>query len=362
MRCTASLLVMGWSLGIGAAGLAAADRLDQPPAAATEKIADTPDLTQTDKEAGFPAGGSTFCGPTAVSNSIIWLGRHGHPRLIPQAASPKQSQIALAKLLGSPRYLGNSDQGVGPYRLCRGVTRYVLDQGCPTGQVACRGWRPHPSEFSADVNIPQIRWLQAAIQGTSAVWLNLGWYKYSPDRDEYERFAGHWVTMVGYGVDSNGKPDDSIIIIHDPAPRAGPAGKANYVSLQPIASGRLVGKTKGLPRPAKGLYKMTGGMRIKRGADCAILDLGVALRLPQSPQVSKPSEGRTRPRRHKAPRRLLQAKPRTREETASAKLRLATLLIKATPQRAGQRLQEIVDKLPHTKAADRARQLLAELP
>jgi hypothetical protein len=41
------------------------------------KVAETPDLVQTCRAAGFFKGGSDYCGPVAASNSLVWLARRG---------------------------------------------------------------------------------------------------------------------------------------------------------------------------------------------------------------------------------------------------------------------------------------------
>ena len=46
-----------------------------------------------------------------------------------------------------------------------------------------------------------------------------------------------------------------------------------------LESGKLTGKMRNLPRPARDLYSMGGGMHLKRGAHLAILDGAVGLRL-----------------------------------------------------------------------------------
>jgi hypothetical protein len=83
---------------------------------------------------------------------------------------------------------------------------------------------------------------------------------------------------VGVGQRENGKPDPAILIIHDPAPRAGKNPLSQAVKMIPMESGELIGKTTNLPRSAAGLFKMAGEMRIKESADCAILDGAVLLR------------------------------------------------------------------------------------
>ena len=52
-----------------------------------------------------------------------------------------------------------------------------------------------------------------------------------------------------------------------------------------ISSGRLVGAFAGLPVGAKGFYRLTGGLRIRPGAEAAILDCAVVMQMavPYSP-------------------------------------------------------------------------------
>ena len=53
----------------------------------------------------------------------------------------------------------------------------------------------------------------------------------------------------------------------------------DYTKVELIESGELTGNKIGLPRSAVGYYKLTRGMRIKSGADHAILDGAVVLQM-----------------------------------------------------------------------------------
>ncbi len=47
------------------------------------KVETTPDLRQSLPDAKLPFGGVPYCGPVAVSNSMVWLSRNGFERLAP---------------------------------------------------------------------------------------------------------------------------------------------------------------------------------------------------------------------------------------------------------------------------------------
>ena len=64
----------------------------------------------------------------------------------------------------------------------------------------------------------------------------------------------------------------NVLIVHDPAPRAGQSFANEYVQTSMIRSGMLEGKLAGLPRLAKGYLRLGNGMHIKSGADVAIVD------------------------------------------------------------------------------------------
>jgi hypothetical protein len=55
------------------------------------KVDTTPDLRQSLAAAHLPYGGDPYCGPVAVSNSLVWLSRNGFnpPRVRPEATHHK---------------------------------------------------------------------------------------------------------------------------------------------------------------------------------------------------------------------------------------------------------------------------------
>jgi hypothetical protein len=256
-----------------------APSLQQLPDLCIEKLDSTADLTQTDPNAGLPNGGKSHCGPVAVSNSLLWLADNGFDNLAPILADRRKVQFEIARALGSKHYMNtNVKRGTGASGVLEGVGRYIEDNGYEYRYLKYQGWRNHPSRFGLGVAVPELDWLKSGVRGNSGVWLNVGWYKYDSSNDEYVRIGGHWVTLVGYGVDENGRCGPAILIIHDPAPRCG-KDPHEYVQMKLMNSGRLTGKSSGLPRQAKGYYIMAGGMHVRKGADFGILDGAVVLKM-----------------------------------------------------------------------------------
>lgn len=253
--------------------------LSRSSASYTEKIDSTGDLTQTARDAGLPNAGITYCGPVAGSNSIMWLANNGFQHLAPNILDRRKAHIEVARALGSEEYMNtNLKTGTGAAGVMLGLARYIEDKGYEYAYLRFQGWRTHPPRFSTGQDIVRLDWIKKGILGDSAVLLNAGWYKFDPWKDEYTRIGGHWVTLVGYGVDKNGQIDPNVLIVHDPSPRCG-RNPHEYVRMEPITGGRLAGNRAGLPRLAKGYYKMTGGMHVNNAADFAILDGAVVLKM-----------------------------------------------------------------------------------
>lgn len=250
------------------------------PAVYIEKLDSTPDLTQTDPNGRLPNGGKAHCGPVAVANSLAWLADKGFDNLAPGLPRREEAQFEIARLLGTKKYMNtNLKTGTGAGGLLEGVSRYIKDKGYDYRYLGYQGWRKHPRQFSSGAAVPELRWIKGGLKGDSAVWFNIGWYKYTSSSDEYVRIGGHWVTLAGYGVDQKGNEDPAIVIIHDPAPRAGKRPSHEYVRVKLIKSGLLTGQSYGLPCKAQGRYILADGMHVKRTADFAILDGAVVLKM-----------------------------------------------------------------------------------
>lgn len=234
------------------------------------KASSTPDFMQTDREGGFAGSGSQYCAPTAVSNSLMWLAANGYEELRP-AGNQKRSQIALIRTLGGGDYMKTSPSaGTDVAQLLNGVEAYVTEAGYGISELSYQGWRPVPGDYLAG-KFPDLDAIRTAIaDDTSAVWLNVGWYSWDEEREEYVRNGGHWVTVVGYDGDD--------LLIHDPSPAAGSAKRTQTITLEELSEGRLTGRTPNLPRSAAGYYEVGGEMAVASGKTC-ILDGAVFLTL-----------------------------------------------------------------------------------
>lgn len=219
----------------------------------TAFINDIPDFTQSQIRGWRHHNGSQYCGPVAVSNSLYWM------------SAMNGNQADLVKALASRRYM-NTDvtRGTSTANLLNGVHAIAIDLFGGYDSLAYQGWKFHPAKYSTGVDIPDFSWITEGIANDSTVWLNVGWYRYDRNTDVYYRLDGHWVTLVGY--------DDDILILHDPAPRAGLKFANEYVHTSSIRSGVLAGSVAGLPRSASGYLLLGEGMHIKSIADVAIID------------------------------------------------------------------------------------------
>ncbi len=232
-----------------------------------------PDLCQTDPKGQFAGGGKNFCGPVAVSNSLMSMfGR--------DLDWEGTSQYDLVNLLASPRFMNTHQaRGTGANALMQGVKTFLDRRDVKDFSIRFQGWRPHWNEFRTGHDRPNLDWIRATLASGGAVWLNVGWYRTGEDEGEYRRLSGHWVTVVGYGQDAGGKHDPDILVIHDPAPRSGLETVRHHLVLEQLQSGKLTGVARNLPRRARGLYLIRDGLHLKRGADHAIIDGAVALLL-----------------------------------------------------------------------------------
>lgn len=223
-----------------------------------EKIDEIPDYYQRDREfGGFPRGGSVYCGPTTVSNSLIWFARNGYTGIIELTENVKKDQHELIRQLGSPQYINTGKGGSSPDMILTGVQKFLNERNYNSAKLKFYGWRPVPQEFKAHSTIPDLQLAKDALLKNDAVWLNIGWYDYNEKKKEYKRTGGHWVTFVGYG--HNGKKNDSdVLIIHDPETHW---HDNDYIKIQKLTEGTLAGDMTNLPQNASGYHSFSVGFR-----------------------------------------------------------------------------------------------------
>jgi hypothetical protein len=247
-----------------------------------EKLNAIPDYTQTDTAyGGLPGKGTAYCGPTSVSNILMWLAENGFPNLVPHTSDRKKDQFDVIYTLGLPQYMdtgltGAASAGTSPTEICRGLRQYILDKGYRYKRIECQGWRTVPSDFDTRVKVPNLAWLKQGIQGCGGAWMGIGWYNYDSATDEYKRFDGHWVTLVGYGHDGKAVNLNSLIVHNSGTSASTP--KNEYITPERINTGLLKGTMPGLPYSAEGFYKMKSFLKPKT-ADFAILDYVIVLEM-----------------------------------------------------------------------------------
>lgn len=244
--------------------------LDIIPDIFTSKVNEIPDYYQLDNAyGGFHNGGSVFCGPTTISNSLMWLSDNGYPNLAENYNDDKYAQFKMIETLGSDSYMGLGSGGVGPNGICYGANKYIKAKGVNYKSMKYQGWRSVASAYYTGIKTPSMEWLKKGLMGTGSVWLNYGWYNYSSSSNSYNRSGGHWMTLVGFGWDGNSE-EPNCLIVHDPW-----TGNTfnNYRKMSKITSGKLTGDYTGLPRNASGYYKYWTGSKF------GILDGVVVLKM-----------------------------------------------------------------------------------
>lgn len=232
----------------------------------TDKSKHTPDFCQTDRAGRFYNGGRTFCGPVAASNAILCLAKSGYPQLIDSTASEREAQIELIRTLGSSEYMATEKgDGTGPQRLIRGLTKYVNERGGEIDAIEHRGWVPVSKKFNPTESRPTLEWLAEAVANPRGMaCVNIGWYTHDEDANTYTRHGGHWMTVVGVDLDEDLTPENSTLLLHDPAPRSGKDKVTHEARLEQLSDGKLVGNKRGLPNVADGLYVIRDGIVAKK--------------------------------------------------------------------------------------------------
>ncbi|MCA9598095.1 MAG: hypothetical protein KC776_32505 [Myxococcales bacterium] len=255
--------------------LAAERALEKRRAALKAHVHDMPDLTQTDPELGLPGGGGSYCGPVAVSNSLMWLSEHGYQGLAPAGDDDHARQLELVRRLGSRRYMATgANSGTGAAAVLEGLARYMKDAGFGFHRLQYQGWRAHPAKYSGNDKIAQIGFIREALESGGVAWLNVGWYQPSPRGGVWRRHGGHWLTVVGMDVDAGGNPAPGVLAIHDPAPWSGDTLVTHFARFRPIGDGWL--STEAGPFRADG-YQALDGILVKHDGDVAIVDGAVVL-------------------------------------------------------------------------------------
>lgn len=215
------------------------------------RISSIPDYYQKENRFGtYPLNGSMYCGPASVSNSLIWLSKNGFPSLVSSSGNDLLDQHRIIKKLASKDYMNTRSIGSTVQDLCRGIKKY-LDEKNVDGSIRFEGMYTVTSEFRGD-SIPDLNQIIKYTKGSRAAWLNIGWYKYDPETNEYQKTGGHWVTLAGYKYENN----SDVLIIKDPATRK---WQMEYLNIEEIADGTIFNGNKNFPIDANGYFRFKTG-------------------------------------------------------------------------------------------------------
>lgn len=239
-----------------AAGQAAADSATSL-ADPASKSAGTPDFCQTDKEGQFDNGGRKYCGPVAISNSLMWFADNGYAQLLDGKKPDKRTQIEMIHVLGSPAYMRTEGaDGTNSLWLMRGAEKFVTERGERFAKLEYRGRSRVPKKQKPTDELPSMKWVADALENPrGGACVNIGWYTHDAATDTFTRRGGHWMTATGAGTD-----DAPTIDLHDPASRSGKGKVTHHAQLQRLASGTLTGEGRGFRHKAAGLFAIRDGI------------------------------------------------------------------------------------------------------
>jgi hypothetical protein len=230
----------------------------------TEKADQVPNICQSCFPDIIKWGGKPHCAPAAVSNSLAWLSKNGFPSLQPfQGGEQSADQARLVNKLGE--VMGTSENGgTSPKQVLSGLKSFLTEKKITYKRMAATGWRTVPSFVSIDNPSANLEWIKEGTLGKGSVWILIGWCKYDSAKDNYKIYDGHWMTVVGYGKNREGKEDPNIIIVHDPAERA--ERKNYYATIGSLEHGTIDDS-----RAAKGVLTLNGDVVLKPSADRGII-------------------------------------------------------------------------------------------
>ena len=246
----------------------------------TSRMDQFPDFAQTDPALGLPGGGTHYCVPVATANALVWYARErGYTDLLPVKGMSLTEKVAtVARQLGESRYMSTAPKGgTSHVKFMQGLSSYITDAGY-SSKITYRGrWRMPKKYGRVEVGAPDIYSIQNRFSSGSAVFLSIGYYKEGVRPGELKRIGGHFVTVVGYGVDKNGNVDRDMVVLHDPGDRASPDVKKRYLRLEELRHGRFVNR-RGDESDAGRHLKIVDGMNLRRGI-VGVIDAVVALDL-----------------------------------------------------------------------------------
>lgn len=220
-----------------------------------------PDLSQIDTVNYFN-NGKRFCGPVSVANSLSWL----------EGRAERSQQVALVKKLASEDYMNTvGKNGTNAFRLISGVKRHLADIQVIARRLEYRGWSKAPPNHSVGTRV-DLHWMADGIDMRSAVWINVGWYKFENINNRYVRNGGHWLTLVGYEFG-----EENFLILHDSSTDA--ANTNIRVRIRPLERNKKLVNGKIYETSSDEFYYLDDGLRKPNKVDRIIIDGAVLLQI-----------------------------------------------------------------------------------
>jgi autotransporter-associated beta strand protein len=166
----------------------------------SDKVTTTPLVVQDAFGYGgvrLPADGLNYCGPTAATMPLLWLGKNGWSQIGPPAPK-REDALRLDRILGGLAATSALGGTYLPY-LQGGVGDYLNAKGIPSTAFSWISGNGPTVAFIASLNSQQ-----------TVVTLLIGWY--TPNGGAYVRTGGHFVAILGQD------PQTNTLIIGNPCP------------------------------------------------------------------------------------------------------------------------------------------------
>lgn len=246
----------------------------------TSRMDQFPDFAQTDPALNLPGGGKFYCVPVATANALVWYAKErGYSDLLPVTGISLTDKVAtVARVLGEDRYMSTAPKGgTSHLKFMQGLSSYISDAGY-SSTITYRGRWPMPKKYGRiETRAPDLDAIHEQFSDGAAVFLSIGFYEEGSRPGEWKRVGGHFVTVVGFGIDKNGNVDPDTVILHDPGDKASAGVEKRYLLLEEMRRGRFI-DGRGNESEARDHLKIADGMDLRRGV-IGVIDAVVALDL-----------------------------------------------------------------------------------
>lgn len=222
-----------------------------------------PNIYQRDRRSKtLKEDGSWWCGPAAISNTLVYLAKRYFQMLVPPTGNMSELE-AQAKLIETlATYMKTNDKGgTDPLNLVEGLEKYVRERGYKI-KTKWKGKSKVREE-----GFPTPSWIMSGTIGTSNAVLNIGGYAFNQRRREYRRLDGHYLTVAGFNSAND------TLIIHDTA--RGSTKGIKDCTLGKIDGGNFAKYGDTPAQPAEEFYKLHGVHLPNAKMDFAIIDSAV---------------------------------------------------------------------------------------